>query len=172
MIAAMQDQGTLDAELRRLLADTNDQRRRFGKALYHFYRTLIFWGDRGASFAESTRMWAAGGAAIFDGMAGSLRELTPHNEDQTLRTFSSTFLRRLAEDLKRGAHMRVSFLRWLEARFPELTSMMQTETAVVRISDYDLAFELANLFARIARATDDDIPDMALEAAFTIEPRH
>ena len=165
----IQDQGSLDAELRRLLAETNDQRRRFGKALYHFYRTLVFWGERGASFAEATRMWAAGGAAIFDGLAASLRELDPHAEDHTLRAFAVTFLRRLGEDVKRGTHMRVSFLRWLEARFPELTTMMRTETTVVQLFDYDLAFELANLFARIAQARDEDLPDMLLEGAWTIE---
>ena len=163
------DQGALDAELRRLLAETNDQRRRFGKALYHFYRTLIFWGERGTSFPEATRMWAAGGAAIFDGMAASLRELEPHQEDHTLRTFAITFLKRLSSDLKRGAHMRISFLRWLEARFPELTSMMRNESAVVRIFDYELAFELANLFAQVARARNDEIPDMLQEGAWTIE---
>ena len=167
----MQDQANLDSELRRVLADTNDQRRCFGKALYHFYRTLIFWGERGASFSESTRMWAAGGAAIFDGMAASLRVLTPHQKDGALRAFASTFLRRLSEDLKRGAHMRVSFLRWLETRFPELTAMMQAETPVVRISDYDLAFELANLFARVARAADAEIPSMVLEGAAMIDAK-
>ena len=169
----MQEQeATLDAELRRLLADTNDQRRRFGRTLYHFYRTLIFWGERGTSFPEATRMWAAGGAAIFDGMAASLRELTPHEEDNALRAFASTFLRRLGQDLQRGPHMRVSFLRWLEARFPELTAMMQTESATVRIFDYDLAFELANLFAAVARAKDDGVAKLVLDGAAVVEPRH
>ena len=165
----MQDQAGLDAELRRVLADTNDQRRRFGKALYHFYRTLIFWGERGSSFAEATRMWAAGGASIFDGMCASLLELSPHKEDRALRSFAGRFLRRLGEDLERGPHMRISFLRWIESQFPELTAMMRAETPVVRISDYDLAFELANLFARVARARDDAIPAMLLEGVTSIE---
>lgn len=165
----MQDEATLDTELRRLLADTNDQRRRFGKALYHFYRTLIFWGERDATFVEATRMWAAGGAAIFDGVAASLRELSPHQQDDALRTFAATFLRRLGADLERGPHMRVSFLRWLEARFPELTTMMRTESAVGRLFDYDLAFELANLFARVARATDQALPGIVLDSVAAVE---
>jgi len=55
----------LDRDLEKLLVGTNDLRRRTGQAFYHFYRTLIFWSDKGLSFHESTKVWMAAGAAIF-----------------------------------------------------------------------------------------------------------
>ena len=80
-------------------------------------------------------MWSAGGAAVFDAMAGTLRELGDQQDDARLRVI----LRRascdqLADDLERGDHMIVPFLRWLEERMPELTAMMQEESRGLRAS--------------------------------------
>ena len=156
---------TLDKELRELLTETNDQRRRFGQALWHFYRTLVFWGDRGLSFSAITKAWAAGGATIFDTMATTLRDLAPHESDVRLRQFSRDALVRLAVDLERGEHMRVSYMRWLEGRFPELTAMMRREVAQSRIFDYELAYALSVLFTHVAQAEPPAIPGLVREAA-------
>ena len=52
--------GALEQELERLLVETNDLRRRAGQAFYHFYRTLVFWSDKGLGFGDSTRLlWCA-----------------------------------------------------------------------------------------------------------------
>ncbi|MHC5009853.1 MAG: hypothetical protein ACYTG6_02760 [Planctomycetota bacterium] len=147
----------LDLERKRLIIGTNDQRRRFGQALYHFYRTLVFWMEKDLSFSEITKAWSAGGAAIFDSLASTLREIGPPQLDVRLRRFVSTVLVQLATDLDRGGHMTAPFLRWLEARFPELTSMMQEETADSRIYDYELAHALALLFSDLARAEPGEL---------------
>lgn len=142
----------LELELKKLIVGTNDQRRRVGQALYHFYRTLVFWRDKGMSFGDVARSWAAGGAAIFDTLAATLRQVGPQEEDGDLRAFLVRFLDRLAGDLERGDHVMVSFLRWLEGRFPEVTAMMRSEDAASRIYDIELAELLARTFTHLARA--------------------
>ncbi|MDA1195765.1 MAG: hypothetical protein O2894_11345 [Planctomycetota bacterium] len=167
MSSAGQD---LDLELRRLVVGTNDQRRRVGQTLFHFYRTLIFWREHGMGFVQVTQMWSAGGAAVFDALAAGLRELGLPEEDPRLRAFVTTFLRQLAGDLERGDHMLVSFLRWLETIFPELTSMMQEESADSRIYDIELADILAALFVHCARASPRELPAVLRETAERLGP--
>jgi hypothetical protein len=142
----------LELELKKLTVGTNDQRRRVGQALYHFYRTLIFWRDKGLSFHDVTRAWSAGGAAIFDALAATLREVGSPQEDAELRALLAEFLGQLADDLERGDHMLLPFLRWLEACFPRVTEMMRAEDADSRIYDIALADLLASLFVHAARA--------------------
>jgi len=154
-----------DLELARLLVGTNDQRRRVGQSLFHFYRTLIFWKAKGLSFFEVTRAWSAGGAAIFDNMADTLRELGEPQRDETLRAFLGDFLRQLADDLERGDHLLLPFLRWLEGRFPELTAMMQAEDETSRIYDVELAEVLARMYAFAARCERADLVGIVREAA-------
>jgi len=168
--------GDLDLELKRLLVGTNDQRRRVGQTLFHFYRTLIFWKDKGLSFTAVTRAWSAGGAAVFDALAASLREVragpddasTSPERDQDLRVFVAVFLDRLAADLDRGDAMLVPFLRWLEERFPEITRMMQQEAPDSRIHDVALAEDLAALFVHVARADRKQVPAVLSAAADAI----
>lgn len=137
----------LDKELLSLLVETNDQRRRVGQTLYHFYRTLIFWMPKGRTFFEITKAWSAGGAAVFDALATMLADLPPARPDGKLRRFVSRVLDHLADDLERGDHMLVPFLRWIETLFPELTTMIREESVGSRIYDLDLARELASVFA-------------------------
>ena len=141
----------LDRELRKLIVGTNDQRRRVGQTLYHFYRTLIFWRDKGLSFRDVTRAWSAAGAMVFDNLAATLRELEPHERDEPLRRHLAEFLEHLADDLHRGDHMMVPFLRWLETRFPVITEMMRSEQGDSRLYDVDLAEALSQAFAACAR---------------------
>ena len=154
----------LDHELQKLLIGTNDQRRRVGQALYHFYRTLIFWMPKGRTFLGITKAWAAGGAAIFDGLAQTLEPLGDWKHDQRLRTYVGGFLAQLADDLERGDHMLVPFIRWVETLFPELTEMIQEEDDRSRIYDYDLARKLSSLFASAADANRAELV-RALRAA-------
>lgn len=142
----------LDLELKKLIVGTNDQRRRVGQTLYHFYRTLVFWNDKGLGFLDIARSWSVGGAAIFDSLAATLRELEVFERDDRLRVWLADVLQELAEDLERGDGMLFPFLRSLEARFPSLTQMMQEEQSGSQIWDYDLARSLANLFTRAAGA--------------------
>lgn len=142
----------LDHELERLLIGTNDQRRRAGQAFFHFYKTLIFWSDKGLGFHDCTRMWSAAGAAIFDAMAGRLQDMLPHDEDEPLRTFVRDTLDELADCMERGDHTRLSFVRWIEGRFPDLTAMMADERPDSRIFDYALAVDLAETFTFMAGA--------------------
>ena len=158
----------LDQELKQLLIETNDLRRRAGQAFYHFYRTLVFWSDKGHSFADSTRAWAPGGAAIFSTLADVLRPMSPHREDEALRAYVGALLLQLASDLERGDHMRYGFLRWMEQRFPGLTKMMQSETATTQIYDHALAQELADAFHLIAGASDRELPARMREIATRI----
>ena len=164
--------GELELELKRLVVGTNDQRRRFGQTMFHFYRTLIFWREKAMPFAQITQMWSAGGAAIFDAMAGMLRQVGEQQDDVRLRTFCEGFLRQLADDLERGDHMIVPFLRWLEERMPELTAMMQEENPSSRIYDIELAEVLAALFVHCARAEPKGLPRVLRAAArqIGIEP--
>lgn len=148
---------TLDRELQKLLVGTNDQRRRVGQALYHFYRTLIFWMPKGRTFLEITTAWSAGGAAVFSTLATTLEELADGTRDENLRRFVGRVLGQLADDLHRGDHMIVPFLRWIEGLFPELTEMIQQEAVDSRIYDFDLARELASLFAAAADAERAEI---------------
>lgn len=138
---------TLDRELLQLLVETNEQRRRVGQTLYHFYRTLVFWLPKGRSFYDITKAWSAGGAAIFDALATTLADLPPPTPDPVLRRFLGGVLTHLADDLDRGDHMLVPFLRYLETLFPELTAMIRQESVGSRVYDLDLARELASLFA-------------------------
>jgi hypothetical protein len=155
----------LEQELRKLVVGTNDQRRRVGQTLFHFYRTLIFWQEKGLGFAAVTQMWSAGGAQVFDSMAKTLRDLGPQEDDEVLRAFVAGFLRQLAEDLERGDHMQVSFLRWLEEGFPQLTGMMQQESATSRIYDTALADILSTLFVFCARTDREGLPRVLRAAA-------
>ncbi len=154
----------LDLELKRLVVGTNDQRRRVGQTLFHFYRTLIFWRDKGLSFFDVVRAWSASGAAVFDSLAFSLRQLGEPERDESLRAFMVEFLEQLAGDLERGDHLLLPFLRWLESRFPELTAMMQAEVPESRIYDIALAEDLAALFVHAARADRGELARV-LEAA-------
>ncbi len=161
----------LDRELERLLVGTNDQRRRAGQALYHFYRTLIFWQNKGHTFNDSVRAWCAGGAAIFDSIAGTLIDLgEKQRSDDRLRRFLFVVLDRLADDLARGDHTRTSFLRWIEGRFPELTSMMKEEAGDSKIYDISLAIDLTQLFTICAGADADEMPSMLRTGANRIRP--
>ena len=161
----------LELELRRLVVGTNDQRRRVGQTLFHFYRTIIFWKDKGFDFTRVTQAWSAGGAAVFDTMAATLRELGAPEVDVTLRGFIEAFLAQLAGDLERGDHMVVPFIRWLEARFPELTVMMQAENSDSRIYDTELAEVLATLFAHCTRAEPAEVPRLLRAAVAAIAAR-
>lgn len=147
----------LDHELQKLLVGTNDQRRRVGQALYHFYRTLVFWMPKGRGLFETTQNWAAGGAAIFDGLASTLEELEPWREDARLRAYVARFLDQLADDLERGDHMLVPFLRWMETIFPELTEIIREEDATSKIYDYVLARGLADLFVAVANQSRPEV---------------
>lgn len=158
----------LDVELKRLVVGTNDQRRRVGQTLFHFYRTLIFWRDKGFGFFDVVRAWSAGGAAVFDALAGTLAALGEAERDERLRAFTVEFLEQLAGDLERGDHMMLPFLRWLETRFPELTEMMQAESADSRIYDIVLAEDLAALFVHAARADRDGMLNVLRAAAAAI----
>ena len=62
----------------------------------------------------------------------------------------------LADDLERGDHMLMTFLRWLEGRFPELTEMMKRESSDSRILDVELARWLGSLLAYGAQAGRED----------------
>jgi hypothetical protein len=147
----------LQEELRQLLAETNDQRRRFGQVIYHIYRTLVFWGEHGASFAQSVRRAAPAGATLFDAMARGLADLEPQAEDVPLRSFVQDVLGRLAADLEGGERLRVAFLRWLEGRFPVLTRLMRDEDGAGRLMDHALAAALAQGFAAIADAAPEGL---------------
>jgi hypothetical protein len=144
--------GLPDDDLDGLLAETNDQRRRVGQTLYHFYRSLVFWHAKGRTFHATTKAWAAAGEAVFAALAASLGKRLPHQPDAVLRRYVGRVLGQLADDLERGDHMLVPFLRWIEARFPELTKMMQAETPDSRIYDVELAVDLRVLFGDCARA--------------------
>jgi hypothetical protein len=147
----------LEQELLNLLVGTNEQRRRVGQTLYHFYRTLVFWMPKGRPFFDITKAWSAGGATIFDSLATTLAELPPPRPDPTLRAFLGRVLGRLADDLERGDHMLVPFLRYLETLFPELTEMIRRESAGSRLHDLALARELADLFAVAPDARREDV---------------
>ena len=138
--------------LRSLLAETNDQRRRFGQTIYHFYRTLGFWHGRGKDFAYATRAFAPAGAQLFESMATHLRELTPHQEDVALRQFAQGVFAQLADDLERGPRLLVGYMRWLEGRFPLLTRLMQAESPTSRCFDYALAVDLGQGLQAMAHA--------------------
>ncbi len=142
----------LDRELAKLVLGTNDQRRRVGQAVYHLYRTLIFWHDKRRPFHASVQAWSVGGAAIFESLAAMLEGLDPFEEDAKLRAWLAIVLAQLGDDLRRGDHMLVPFLRWMEGRFGELTRMMQEESAGSTIYDFALARILEELFARAAGA--------------------
>ena len=160
----------LQDELRRLLAETNDQRRRFGQTIYHVYRTLVFWGEHGSPFAASVKLAAPAGAALFDAMARSLADLEPHEEDVALRRYVVDLLDRLARDLEGGDRLRVAFLRWLEGRFPALTQLMREEQASPRLLDHALAAELTQGFASIAEAPVEGLPQRLRDLAARVAP--
>lgn len=155
----------LEREMRLLTVGTNDQRRRVGQTLFHFYKTLIFWKETDVGFAAITRMWSAGGGMVFDALAASMRDLGDPGRDEPLRSYTAEFLVQLAEDLARGDHMLLSYLRWLEERFPELTAMMQEESSSSRIYDVELAEILAALFVHCASAEPEGLPRVFKAAA-------
>ena len=164
MSAPLAAAGELDLELKRLLVGTNDQRRRVGQTLFHFYRTLVFWKEKGLSFFEATKAWAASGAAIFDSMAYTLSELGEPEADVELRTFTVGFLQQLADDLEGGDHLLMPFLRTIEGRFPALTKMMQAEDEANRIYDVEFAQVMARMFAWGARGTREELIGILREA--------
>ena len=155
----------LDRELKRLILGTNDQRRRVGQAVFHLYKTLVFWHDKRRPFLDSVRAWSVGGAAIFDSLAATLEGLDRFDEDAKLRTWLAEVLDQLAGDLERGDHMLVPFLRWLESRFPELTRMMQAESAGSKIYDFALARRLTGIFARAAEADRAGVAELFRQEA-------
>lgn len=159
----------LDRELKTLLVGTNDLRRRAGQAFYHFYKTLIFWSDKGLSFVESARVWMPAGAAIFNLTASSLRAIGEPSRDEPLRRFCATVMRQLADDLDRGDHTRIAHVRWLEARFPELTEMMRRDQAADPIYDSELATMLANSFTLAVGGEGRQMTATLREAAAEIE---
>ncbi len=152
------DGAALADELRRLLAETNDQRRRFGQTFWHLYRSLVFWGEHGHSFARTVQLAAPAGAALFQSMAVSLVDLEPKRPDRALRRFARDVLERLAADLDGGDRLRVAYLRFLEGRFPALTELMRAESPETRLFDHDLAAELAQGFAAISTVSADAVP--------------
>ena len=145
----------LNEELTQLIVGTDDLRRRVGQVFYYFYRSLIFWTEKGLSFYEVTKLWAAGAAAMLDTMAGTLSGLHPHERDERLRTYVADVLRRLCAYVGQDERMHVTFVRWMEPRFAELTEMMKEDSGVVRIYDYDLALSLSQALAAFARAGRD-----------------
>ncbi len=159
----------LDLELKKLVVGTNDQRRRVGQALYHFYRTLIFWNEKQVAFLEITRGWSVGGAEIFDTLARSLHELGPSERDDRLRAWLAEVFLELAADLERGDAMLFPFLRWLEGRFPTLTVMMQEEQSGSKIWDYELARRLAHVFTRMAGADREGVAALLRDEARALE---
>jgi hypothetical protein len=148
----------LDLELRRLVVGTNEQRRRVGQALYHYWRTLAFWHAQGRPFAAITLGWCGAGASIFTAMAATLGDLGEPREDGPLRRYLAEVLGRLADDLARGDAMLVPFLRWLEARFPSLTALMRREAESSPIHDLALAVDLADLFRSCGGCGPADLP--------------
>ncbi|MCP5071641.1 MAG: hypothetical protein GY946_34205 [bacterium] len=159
----------LERELRTLLAGTNDQRRRVGQTLYHLYRTLIFWSERGKGFLETTRLWAASGASIFDTLATSLRDAGIPRPDTRLRAYLARVWRQLAEDLSRGGHMQYGYLRWLEQQFPELTKIMKQEDVASRIFDVQLAVTVSQGLTLLAGAGESSAPDVLRDMANELE---
>jgi hypothetical protein len=155
----------LDAELRRLLVRTNDQRRRTGQALHHLYRTLVFWARHEATFLESVQRWSPGGAEIFRQLALTLEALEPVEPDDALRPYFGEVLEHLADDLERGDRMLVPFLRWIESRFPPLTEMMRGESDESRTYDVDLAWLLARTFAACRTAARREMVKALRDAA-------
>lgn len=149
----------LERELQLLLVETNDLRRRTGQTFWHFFRTLVFWNDKGKGFGESVKLWAPAGSSIFGTLAGVLREVGEHSEDTALRGYTAEVFERLADDLERGEHMRMSFLRWLESRFPDLTDLMQTSDAGERIYDYAYAQQLSSGLAMVRVDTLAELPE-------------
>ena len=148
----------LDRELQKLLVETNDLRRRTGQTFWHFFRTLVFWHDKGKGFSESLRLWAPGGAAVFRTLETVLRDMDEHVPDEELRSYTAEVFTRLADDLERGEHMRMSFLRWLESRFSQLTGLMQTSDAGVRIFDYEYARRVGHALELIKVDRAHEIP--------------
>lgn len=168
MSASLPAAGELDLELKRLMVGTNDQRRCVGQTFYHFYKTLIFWKSKGLSFFEVTRSWSAGGAAIFDAMADTLRELGESASDVKLRAFTSELLVQLADDLQGGDHLLMPFLLWLERRFPELTEMMRAEDEATRIYDVEFAEVMARLLAYTVHSEREELVGIVREAAHAL----
>lgn len=160
----------LDLEWKRLIVGTNDQRRRVGQAAYHLYRTLAFWHDKGRAFFDVTRAWSVGGAAIFDALAATLRELEVFQEDTPLRAWQADVLAVLADDLERGDAMLWPFLRWLEGRLPALTRMMQAEASGSRVYDFELARRLTHTFTVGAGADRSGLVEVLRTTARAITP--
>ena len=156
---------SLDDELKRLLVGTNEQRRRVGQTLYHYYRTLVFWRERGNGFFETTKLWSGAGASVFAHLATTLQSFGEPSEDGPLRAFLVAWLLQLAEDLERGDGMFVPYLRWLEQRFPVLTTMMKEERADSLIFDVALCRIMAGSLGRVALATREGAIARLREAA-------
>lgn len=154
----MNDEATaMQRELERLLVGTNDLRRRVGQSLYHYYRTLIFWSQRGRAFSHTTRLWCAAAASAFDSVGVILRDAGPPEVDAPLRAFLARAFHQLADDLERGEHMQHAWLRWLESKFPALTTLMREAGEDDRILDAELASQLAEGLALAAGAERDDL---------------
>jgi hypothetical protein len=137
---------TLERELRRLMAGTNDLRRRTGQVLWHLDRTLIFWDRRGRGFFDVVRLWLPAAAGVFESTARAIAEHGRPDADGRLRRFVAGVLEHLADELDRGDLRLHPFLRWLEGRFPTLTAMMQAERPDSRLYDADLARTLGETF--------------------------
>ena len=140
---------SIDDELLALVADTNDQRRVVGQALIALHRALLIPRDRG--FVDSVQKWAPGAAQLFGSMETRLRRLTPHARDESIRSWLRPVLDRLADDLERGDHGRLSFLAWLQGRFLDLTRLLREEERGTRIHDVLLARDLSLVMGTVAR---------------------
>ena len=160
-----QAEDDLDAELRRLLVGTNEQRRRVGQTLYHFYRTLVFWREHGHGFYETAKLWSGAGASVFGSLATTLRSLGSPSKDDALRAYMTAWLLQLADDLERGETMFVSYIRWLEQRFPVLTTMMKEENQDSLIFDVELCERMANTLGRFAVAERPEATQVLRDAA-------
>ncbi len=132
-----------DDALLPLVAETNDLRRAAGQALWYLHRCLVYWRDRGRSFAAILTAWAPACGQAFGTLETRLRKLRPHARDERLRRYLSDVFGRLAGDLDRGDGMAVPFLRWLEARFPALTAIMREEARGARSPDRTFDLDLA-----------------------------
>ncbi len=155
----------LRRDLERWLFDANDARRRVGQALYHFYRTLVFWNRRGLGFGRITTLWAPAAAEILSELGRALERQGLAGRDDALRAFAAGFLERLAEDLGRGDRALPLFLSWMETRFPRLTALMRESDPQAALHDPPLLGTLATGLARASRLADRALGESLLRTA-------
>lgn len=159
------DTGLLRQELETLLLDTNDARRRLGQALYHFYRTLVFWQRRGLDFARITAIWAPAAADLLGEMGRTLARRPQQGVDARMRAYAADVLERLAHDLERGDAALPLFLSYMETRFPMLTALMREVDPAQPVHDGALMQTLAEGLGRAARSSAAQRPPVLRETA-------